>query len=89
MKYKLSPHVTDEILIENGFEITQNSYGQNGFDDCFEAIRTCDERYKIVIQDRTKELEPMLYDVVIDDYIDEGIEPFIQDLIEKGLVFLC
>jgi hypothetical protein len=92
MTYTLAPFVTDEMLKECGFEITQNAYtGKNGYDfkDCFEAIRNIDSQYDIVVQDRTRDLTPLLYDKTSDgDPYDVEIDivPYIQDLISKGYV---
>ena len=95
MKYKLKEHVTDEML-EAGLLITDNAYrGDFGFafENCFEAIKKVDETYDIVLQDREKPLQPLLYDKTFhnfgnpyecNDNVD--ITPYIQDLIDLNYV---
>jgi len=89
MRYFVKEKVTDEMLKDLGFVITDNCYGKKGFDDCFEAVLKIDEQYDIVLQDREKPLAIGLYDkTIIDDdpYIFDDITPYIQDLIDAGLV---
>ena len=91
-QYKLKDHVTDEMLVAVGFKITDNSYGQVGFESNFESIRKVDEDYDLVIQDRTKKnMEILAYKVTSAWYEDPydnklDVEDYIQDLIELGYV---
>ena len=92
MKYKLKEHVTDEMLIEIGYVITDNSYGQIGFEDCFEAIKKVDERYEVVLQNREKPLIVYVFDKEEDYYLNElygddvDVSTYITKEIELGYV---
>ena len=95
MKYKLKDHVTDEMLEDVGFVITDNAYrGDFGFsfENCFEAIRNFGERYEVILQDREKPLIVYVYDKEQEMYLNEmygddvDVSSYIQDLIDLGYV---
>ena len=95
MKYHLKEHVTDEMLEDVGFVITDNAYrGDFGFafENCFEAIRNFDERYEVILQDREKPLIVYVYDKQEKMYLSEmfgddiDVSSYVQDLIDLDYV---
>ncbi len=92
MKYKLKDFVTDEMLVEIGYVITDNPYGKIGFEDNFEAIKKVDERYEVVLQNREKPLVVYIYDKEEEMYLNEmcgddvDVSSYIQDLIDLNYV---
>lgn len=83
MKYKLKDHVTDEMLVECGFEVSRYTHVSYAVRE----IKNEDCGLYIGLSKKACFSFGMRYVEFDDgDRDDDDITPYIQDLIEKGYV---